>query len=118
MRPRSHRLRIRRVERAWVFSLPREFGAEAEDQLIPATDEALVAGAVSIVLDFGAVEIANSAGIGILVDLIRRARARNVAVVLATVRGQARVICERVGFFALLPSFDSVDEAIAAEPAS
>ena len=118
MTRRIHRLRKRRLGGAWVLSLPSAFGAEVEEDLVPAAEGAFAAGATRIVLDFASVELASSAGIGAIVDLLRRARERNVPVVLAAVKGQPRVILDRVGFLAVVPSYDSVDQALEGGPAS
>lgn len=102
---------------AWILSLPKELGAEAEELLVPAAEQALAGPARLLVLDFSGVTLANSAGIGVLVDLVRRARAASVPLALAAVGGQPRLVLERVGFLAAIPEYHSVDEALRRPPA-
>lgn len=106
-----------RAERdAWILSLPRDLGAAIEEDLGAAVDRALAANAVLLVLDFSSVTFADSAGVGALVDLMRRARERTIRVALVGTTGQPRLILERVGFLEIAPSFESVDEALRTTP--
>jgi anti-anti-sigma factor len=100
-----------------VVSLPEELGAEIEEHLLPAVEPILASDARLLVLDFSAVEFANSAGIGALVDLLRRARERSLAVALAGVTGQPEIILRRVGFFTFATEYPSVDAALGGHPA-
>jgi anti-anti-sigma factor len=109
---RGNHVRARRQGHAWVLAFPKEFGADVEEHLAPAAEQALASDATLIVLDFTSVEFTNSAGIGAIVDVLRRARERGVAVVLAGVKGQPRIIIERVGLFGFARAYETVDEAL------
>lgn len=117
MLPRSSAIPVRSQDGAWVLSLPGELGAEIEEGLIPAVERVLAGPANLLVLDFSGVTLANSAGIGVLVDLLRRARAVSVPVVVAAVGGQPRLVLGRVGFLAAVPEFASIADALRGPPA-
>jgi anti-anti-sigma factor len=112
MRRKSDGIRTRRYNEAWVVSLPTELGAEIEDELLPAIEPILLSDAQLLVLDFSSVKFANSAGIGTLVDLFRRARERNLRVAIAGASGQPEMILGRVGFFTFAHKYPSVQAAL------
>ena len=104
---------LRQEKTAWVFTLPPRLDAAVEDSLSPAVDRALAAPPRLLVLDFTRVVNAGSAGIGAIVDTLRRASARGATVVLACLRGQPRLVLERIGLTSHIKVYDSVEEAMA-----
>ena len=98
---------------AHVIGLPADVGAGTEDALLPIVDEIFAASPRLIVVDFGRVESTNSAGVGLLFDLLRRSRQHHVPVVLASIRAQPKLVVERVQLTRYADVFATVEEAIA-----
>jgi len=98
---------------ARVIGLPADVGAGTEDPLLPIVDEVLSAEPRIIVVDFGRVETTNSAGVGLLFDLLRRSRDRGIPVALANVTAQPKLVVERVQLTRYADVFATVEDAIA-----
>jgi anti-anti-sigma factor len=113
MSPEPLRVAAREEGGAWVLSLPPRLEAHVEDALIPAMEAALAGTPRRIVLDFTAVGFASSAGIGAVVDALRRGSARSVPVCLACLVGQPRLVMERIGLTRISVTYDSVADALA-----
>jgi anti-anti-sigma factor len=116
MRPESLGVRVSRDGDAWIVALPAEVRADVEDGLNAAGDQVLNAGAARIVVDLSAVVFANSAGVGALVVLVARARAKAVPLALAGPRGLLAVMLERSGLSGRAAMFDSVEAALSSPP--
>jgi anti-anti-sigma factor len=112
MTDRRHVVAVREEDAAWVVTLPGELGAEVEDSLVPAVERILASAPRLLVVDFSLVAVANSAGIGAIVDLVRRARERNVPIVLAALKGQPKLIVERIGLQRYAASYETVEAAL------
>ena len=52
MPSRNDRVRVRTQDGAWIFSLPKDLGADVEEHLAPAVEQALAGDATLLVLDF------------------------------------------------------------------
>ena len=98
---------------ARVIGLPVDVGADTEDPLVPIVERALEASPAVIVVDFERVESTNSAGVGLLFDLLRRSRERDIPVTLANVTAQPKLVVERVQLPRYAEMFETVEEAIA-----
>jgi len=116
MREFPTKVDVRQTRKARVVRLPPQLTARTEEALAPAIEEALDSPTGFVIVDFSGVRTTDSAGIGLLFGLLQSARARGVAVVLAAVQGQPRVILERVRLPKYVPLYDSVDAALAAGP--
>lgn len=97
---------------ARVIGLPVDVGADTEDPLLPIVEEALEASPRLIVVDFGRVETTNSAGVGLLFDLLRRGRERGIPVAIAAITAQPKLVVERVQLTRYADVFPTVEEAI------
>jgi anti-anti-sigma factor len=98
VRSSESRLSVRRVEGGAIVSLPPLILGEDEDRLVEAVDRALGFRPRRLVLDFTAVTMINTAGVGVLVLLLETTRQAGTALVLAGVRDRQRLLLERVGF--------------------
>jgi anti-anti-sigma factor len=106
-------VRATAIDRAWVLALPRALVAAVEPDLLGAAAPALEPGASRlVVLDLGAVEYANSAGIGAVVVLLQQARDAGVPVRFAAAQGQPLDILERVGLARHVGCFATVQAAL------
>jgi anti-anti-sigma factor len=104
------------VKNACVIALPESFGPELEDSFDAAVSRALESTPQVVVVDSSKLRVTNSAGIGLLIDLVRRAQEQEVRVALAGLSGQPKLVIERVGLPRHAPLFDSVEEAMASQP--
>ncbi len=68
-----------------------------------------------IVLDLGAVDFIDSAGLGVLVELLKRVSERGGDIRLACLQKQARVVFEITRAYKIFGIFDSVETALQAE---
>lgn len=112
MREPPTRVDVQELDELRILRMPRELSARAEHALEPAIRQALDGPARFLVVDFAAVQTCDSAGIGLLFDLLQRARAEEVRVALAAVGGQPRMVLERVRLPRYVPMFATVDEAV------
>jgi len=106
---------LREEPGGWVLTLPSRLDAPVEDSLVSAVERALESHARLLVLDFAGVTYASSAGIGAVVDTVRRAGARGAKVALASLQDQPRLVIERIGLTAHARAYDSVQGALRAE---
>lgn len=106
------RRRMRLVQGAWVLRLPADLVADAEAGILAAASPALSSRGRKLVLDFSTVTYADSAGVGILVVLVQRARQMEIPLILAAVGRQPRLVLDRVGFLRLVPVYPTVEEAV------
>jgi anti-anti-sigma factor len=95
-----------------VIGLPTDVGAATEEPLLPIVRDALESSPRLIIVDFTGVETTNSAGVGLLFDLVRRGREQNIPVALANVTAQPKLVLERVQLPRYAVVFDSVEAAI------
>lgn len=109
----TKRLRSSLVEQCLLIRLPGRLRAEVEDALVPEVVKGLKAPIRSIILDFSRVDASDSAGVGLLVEVIRRAMEKKVPVVLCALQGQPEIIVERLGITDYARRTNSVEEALA-----
>jgi anti-anti-sigma regulatory factor len=102
---------------AWVVRLPVRLEADLEDSILAGLAKAFGGPTRSIVLDFSRSTYADSAAMGVLVDLLRRALERNVPVFFVETRGQPELIIERLGISRHARRADSVEKALEEAPA-
>lgn len=111
--PSSPPVGVRTIGEARVLVPPRDLTGSAGQALTTAADSALEESPTVLVIDFSRVETLNSAGIGALFEVARRARNRSVPVALAALAGQPRTVVEQVRLPLYVPVCESVEEAIA-----
>ena len=104
----------RQVNDAWVIGLPARLWAELEEPLYPILDQILSGSPKAVILDCGQVVYTNSAGIGVLVECLRRVREHRVSLVLAGLSGQPRMVLEKVQLLRVFSTCSTVDAALAA----
>jgi anti-anti-sigma factor len=97
---------------AWVLTLPGELEAEVEDSLVQTVERVLASATRLIVVDFSLVASANSAGIGTVVDVVRRARERGVPIAFSALHGQPKLIVERIGLQRYAACYETVEAAL------
>lgn len=68
-----------------------------------------------VVLDLGAVDFIDSAGLGVLIALLKRVSERGGDVRLARLQKQARIVFEITRAHTIFDIFDSVETALQAE---
>ena len=68
-----------------------------------------------IVLDLGAVDFIDSAGLGVMVELLKRVSERGGDVRLAGLQKQARIVFEITRAYKIFAIFDSVEMALQSE---
>ena len=112
MASKSLRVNLRQIGSARIIDLPADLLAEIEEALLAAAEVVFASDAQLLVLDFSKVAYANSAGIGVLVILLQRAKSRGMPVVVTQVSGQPRIILERVGIPRYARVCESLDEAL------
>jgi anti-anti-sigma regulatory factor len=111
--PSSPPVGVREVGTARVLVPPRDLTGSAGKALTAAADAALEESPAVLVIEFSQVETLNSAGVGALFEVARRARERSVPVALAAIEGQPRLVVEQVRLPLYVPVHDSVEAAIA-----
>ena len=114
MTPSSNVVTVSVEEGCAVLALPARLESALEDALVLAVEGALEKSPRLLVLDFSAVTFTASAGIGLIVDTLRRASAHNVKVALAAVQGQPRMVLERIGLGRHAEFYETVAAARAA----
>jgi anti-anti-sigma regulatory factor len=112
--PGNHHVQATAIDGAWVLALPDALVADIEPDLLAAAAPVFAPAARLVVLDLGAVQYANSAGVGALVVLLQRARDAGIPVRFAAVAGQPLVVLERVGLARYAGTFATVREALEA----
>ena len=116
MAPELTDVTYQEVQDAIVLGLPSDVGAQMEDVLSAALSRAFASAPRLVVVDHSRVKAMNSAGIGLLFDLVRRAQEREIPVALAGLSGQPKVVMEHVRLTHHVPSFDSVEAAVDSNP--
>jgi anti-anti-sigma regulatory factor len=114
MPPRSLHTKLTWESHTPVLHLPSGLGIETEESFGAAVDQALARTPSTLIIDFSTVKQANTAGIGLIVDLLRRSWDAGMTVAFAAITGQPALIIERVGLMERVPSFDSVAGALEA----
>ena len=102
-----------RRDGALILHLPYSLVADLEDTMLPRLDREMDSGARALVVDFVHVEFANSAGMGVLVILLQRAKKHGVPVAFASISGQPRALFERLDYGRHAPLYETVEEALA-----
>lgn len=96
--------------RVLVFSA--HLTADVEESLSPLLDDVLATPPRLLVADLSPVTLSNTAGLGTLVGLVRRAREAGVPVVFAGATGRTRVLMERLKMNRYARMTDTVDDAL------
>jgi anti-sigma B factor antagonist len=88
--------------------------AEVEAQMLARNEELMGRGRTRVVLDLAAVEFIDSAGIGALVSLFKRARLVQGDVKIAGLKGQPREIFRLLRFDRAFELYDTPERALEA----
>jgi len=95
---------------ASVIDLPSRLEADLEEHLVPGVEAAMARGARTIVLDCGGVEFTSSAGVGVIVGVLRRVREQGVDLVLAGLHGQPERVLDHIALLPLVVRVADVED--------
>jgi anti-anti-sigma regulatory factor len=115
---KGNALTRRRVGDQEVIILPNEPSPDLEDSLLSAAKRILRESPGRIVLDLSRVVYINTAGIGLLVVLVRDRAVRQAGVVIAGATGQPALVLQHVGFDKFARMVASVEEACSEDAGS
>lgn len=96
-----------------VVAVAGSIDALTADALVTAMNDELLGGRTRLVAHFGAVEYTSSAGLRVLLTILKEARQRGGDLRLADIRPNVREVLEMSGFTSILKCFADVDGAVA-----
>lgn len=113
MPPRLLEVQVRERDGVAVADLSGDINSSSDHALSAAYDEAVAAGAATVVLNFGNVEYINSTGIAVIVGLLARARKDGRKLVVCGLSQHYRTIFEITRLIDFMQVFDDEELAVA-----
>lgn len=104
---------ITQHDQVTVVAVAGSIDALTADALVTAMNDELLSGRTRLVAHFGAVEYTSSAGLRVLLTILKEARQRGGDLRLSDIRPNVRQVLEMSGFTSILKCFPDVDGAIA-----
>jgi stage II sporulation protein AA (anti-sigma F factor antagonist) len=103
----------RNIENAVVLDLSGRFDAAAKQDVQHAIDEAMDTDASHLILNLAGVPFVDSAALGLLVVNHNKFKEKGGKLSLVNPQPEVRLILDMVAMPKLIPSFNSIEEAIA-----
>jgi anti-anti-sigma factor len=103
----------RNVENAVVLDLTGRFDAAAKQDVQQAINEALDTGTLHLILNLAGVPLVDSAALGLLAVNHNKFKEKGGRLSLVNPQPEVRMILDMVAMPKLIPSFNSIEEAIA-----
>lgn len=103
----------RNVENAVVLDLTGRFDAAAKQDVQQAINEALDTGTLHLILNLAGVPLVDSAALGLLAVNHKKFKEKGGKLSLVNPQPEVRMILDMVAMPKLIPSFNSIEEAIA-----
>ncbi|RMH05608.1 MAG: anti-sigma factor antagonist [Nitrospirae bacterium] len=107
-------LSTRTVHNALILDLSGRFDAAAKHEVQQAIEQALASGTSHVILNLVGVSLIDSAALGLLVISHRKFKDRGATVSLVNPKPEVRLILDMAAMPKLIPSYNSVEEALAA----
>lgn len=106
----------RNIDDAVVLDLTGRFDATAKREVQHAIDEAMDSGTSHLILNLAGVPLVDSAALGLLAVNHNKFKEKGGKLSLVNPQPEVRLILDMVAMPKLIPSFDSIEEAIAPAP--
>lgn len=103
----------RNVENAVVLDLTGRFDAAAKQDVQQAINEALDTGTLHLILNLAGVPLVDSAALGLLAVNHKNFKEKGGKLSLVNPQPEVRMILDMVAMPKLIPSFNSIEEAMA-----
>ena len=103
----------RNINNAVVLDLTGRFDATAKQDVQQAIDEAIDTGTLHLILNLAGVPIVDSAALGLLAVNHNKFKEKGGKLSLVNPQPEVRLILDMVAMPKLIPSFNSLEEAIA-----
>jgi len=106
----------RNIDNAVVLDLTGRFDATAKKEVQRAIDEAMDTGTSHLILNLAGVPIVDSAALGLLAVNHNKFKEKGGKLSLVNPQPEVRLILDMVAMPKLIPSFNSIEEALAIDP--
>jgi len=103
----------RNIDNAVVLDLTGRFDAAAKQDVQRAIDEAMDTGASHLILNLAGVPLVDSAALGLLAVNHNKFKKKGGKLSLVNPQPEVRLILDMVAMPKLIPSFNSIEEALA-----
>ncbi|MDT7043443.1 STAS domain-containing protein [Candidatus Nitronereus thalassa] len=104
---------VRNLEDAVVLDLSGRFDATAKQDVQRAIDQAIDTGTLHLILNLAGVPIVDSAGLGLLAVNHHKFKEKGGRLSLINPQPEVRLILDMVAIPKLIPSYNSIEEALA-----
>jgi len=106
----------RNIDNAVVLDLTGRFDATAKQDVQHAIDEAMDTGTLHLILNLAGVPLVDSAALGLLAVNHNKFKEKGGKLSLVNPQPEVRLILDMVAMPKLIPSFNSIEEALATVP--
>ncbi len=106
----------RNIDNAVVLDLTGRFDATAKRDVQDAIDEAMDTGTSHLILNLAGVPLVDSAALGLLAVNHNKFKEKGGKLSLVNPQPEVRLILDMVAMPKLIPSFNSIEEALAIDP--
>jgi len=106
----------RNIDNAVVLDLTGRFDAAAKQDVQHAIDEAMDTGTSHLILNLAGVPLVDSAALGLLAVNHNKFKEKGGKLSLVNPQPEVRLILDMVAMPKLIPSFNSIEEALAIDP--